>query len=235
MQRTQTQGALRAETMAGGMNIDVEIVAAYRALRAEGLIVGSAGNVSLRCGDAMLITPSGASAETLDATQLVTLPLDRADVKAVRPKPSSEWRFHRDIYIARPDAGAIVHTHAPYCTAFAMLRRAIPAAHYMIAAFGGPDVRCTDYAPYGTQDLSDLAVKGLIGRKAVLLGNHGMIVIGDDMADALARAIDLEALARTTHLALSLGAPVILPDEEIARTVERFKSYGRNAQETAKN
>jgi L-fuculose-phosphate aldolase len=96
-------------------------------------------------------------------------------------------------------------------------------------------VRCTDYAPYGTQELSDLAVSGLAERNAVLLGNHGMIVLGCDMAEAAARAVDLEALAKTTYLALALGSPIILPDEEIARTVERFKTYGRNAQRKAKS
>lgn len=215
--------------------VSAAIVAAYRALHAAGLIVGTAGNVSALDDDAMLITPSGADAETIEVGQIVSLGLDHDDVSQLRPKPSSEWRFHRDIYRARPDAGAIVHTHSTYCTAFAMLRRPIPAAHYMIAAFGGPNVRCTDYAPYGTQELSDLAVSGLAERNAVLLGNHGMIVLGCDMAEAAARAVDLEALAKTTYLALALGSPIILPDEEIARTVERFKTYGRNAQRKAKS
>ena len=112
-----------------------------------------------------------------------------------------------------------------------MLRQPIPAAHYMIAAFGGPDVRCTAYAPYGTQELSDLAVDGLRGRDAVLLGSHGMIVLGRDLTDALWRAVELETLARQVYLAQAIGRPVILDEDEIMRTVARFRSYGQRAQE----
>ena len=207
------------------------IAAAYRTLHAEGLVVGSAGNISARLGDDMLITPSGAAPTTADAATMVRLNL--ADDPTGRPglRPSSEWRFHRDIYRARADARAVVHTHSPYCTAFAMSRRPLPAAHYMMAAFGGSDVRCTDYAPYGTQDLSDLAVAGLDGRTAVLLGSHGMIVIGGHLGEATARAVELEAMAKTIWLAQALGQPVLLPEEEMQRTVERFKTYGRKAQD----
>lgn len=141
-------------------------------------------------------------------------------------RPSSEWRFHHDILCARPDVGAIVHTHAPYATALAMLHKPIPAAHYMIAAFGGPTVRCTDYAPFGTQELSDLVVAGLEGRHGVLLGSHGMIATGADLEQALWRAVELEALAKMYHLALLVGTPAILSDKEVAELVERFKSYG---------
>ena len=119
-----------------------------------------------------------------------------------------------------------VHTHATYATALSMLRREIPAAHYMIAAFGGPTIRCTDYAPYGTQALSELVVEGLRDRNGVLLGNHGMIVIGRDLDEAMWRAVELETLAKQFTIASLVGDPVILPDDEIMRTVERFSGYG---------
>lgn len=208
----------------------VELVSAYRALRDEGLVVGSAGNLSVRLGETMLITPSGCTPARADSATIVRMALAEETPHHGGLRPSSEWRFHRDIYLARGDAGAIVHTHAPYCTAFAIARRPLPSAHYMLAAFGGGDVRCTDYAPFGTQELSDIAVAGLAGRTAVLLGNHGMIVIGATIADAVAHAVELEALAKTIWLSQALGQPVLLPDDEMERMVERFKTYGRRAQ-----
>ncbi len=110
--------------------------------------------------------------------------------------PSSEWRIHLDIFKARPDAGALIHTHSLFATTLSMLRKPIPAAHYMIAAFGGPTIRCTDYAPFGTQDLSDLAVAGLEERTGVLLGSHGMVVMGATLDEAMWRAVELETLAK---------------------------------------
>jgi L-fuculose-phosphate aldolase len=205
------------------------VIAKARAMNALGLNEGTAGNVSVRQGDAMLITPSGAPYDSLTPAKIARMVLDGAGAWTGPLKPSSEWRFHLDIYRARPDAGAIVHTHATHCTAFAMLRRPLRATHYMIAAFGGPDVRCTDYAPYGTEALSTLAVEGLRDRNAVLLGSHGMIVIGRDADEALWRAVELETLARQTFIASQMGEPVVLPDDEITRTVERFKGYGLNA------
>jgi L-fuculose-phosphate aldolase len=196
-------------------------------LNGLGINQGTSGNLSARHGDFMLITPSGVAYDEMRPESIARMPLAAADGEWSGPlRPSSEWRFHRDIMRARPDVGAIVHTHAPYATALAMLRKPIPAAHYMIAAFGGPTIRCTDYAPFGTQQLSDLAVAGLEGRHGVLLGNHGMITTGATLEQALWRAVELEALAKMYHLALLVGTPAILADEEVANLVERFKSYG---------
>lgn len=209
------------------------VIAQARQMNALGVNQGASGNVSARHGEAMLITPSGVPYDTLTPKMIARVSLDDGDW--VGPlKPSSEWRFHLDILNARPEAGAVVHTHATHCTAFAMLREPLRATHYMIAAFGGPDVRCTDYAPYGTAELSDLAVEGLRDRTAVLLGSHGMITIGRDLDEAMARAVELEALAKQTWIARTMGRPVVLPDDEIARTVERFKSYGPAAASAAK-
>jgi L-fuculose-phosphate aldolase len=127
---------------------------------------------------------------------------------------------------ARPDIGAIVHCHPPYGPALAMLGNPILAAHCMIALFGGPVIECTPYAPYGAKELSDLVVAGLGDRHGVLLGNHGAIATGADLQGAMYRAMELEALARTYYLAIAVGRPAILSDEEIARIVERYRSYG---------
>jgi L-fuculose-phosphate aldolase len=144
-------------------------------------------------------------------------------------RASSEWRFHRDILRARSDVGAVVHTHAPYATVLSMLRRPIPASHYMIAAFGGAQVECTDYAPFGTQELSDLTLQGLGPRLGVLLGSHGMIAVGPDLRRAMWLAGELETLAKLHYLASLAGAPVILPEEETLALCERFSAYGPGA------
>jgi len=206
-----------------------DIITHARAMNASGLNQGTSGNISVRVGKAMLITPSGVAYDKLTPRMIARMSLDGDGAWSGPKKPSSEWRFHLDILCARPDAGAVVHTHATYCTAMSMLRRPLRATHYMIAAFGGPDVRCVDYAPYGTSELSERAVAGLRDRTAVLLGSHGMIVIGRDLDDAMWRAVELETLARQTWTASLAGDPVVLPDDEIMRTVERFKSYGLNA------
>ncbi len=209
------------------------IIDQARAMNAHGLNQGTSGNISARAGEAMLITPSGLPYDKLTPKMIARLRLDEGGAWTGPCKPSSEWRFHLDIFNARPDAGAIVHTHASYCAAFSMLRQPLRATHYMIAAFGGPDVRCVDYAPYGTQELSDLVIEGLRDRAGVLLGSHGMIVIGRDLDEAMWRAVELETLARQTWLARAIGEPVVLDDAEIMRTVERFKGYGLNAAEAA--
>ena len=204
-----------------------EIVAQCRRMNALGINQGTAGNLSARFGKAMLITPSAVPYEEMTPDQIALMPLD-GEYGAWRGKikPSSEWRFHLDIMRARPDVGAIVHTHAMYASILSILRKPIPAAHYMIAAFGGPTIRCTGYAPFGTKELSDLAVEGLEGRQGVLLGNHGMIACGTDLGQAMWRAVELETLARMYWSALAVGKPVILPDDEIGRIAERFRGYG---------
>ena len=203
------------------------LVAAAQELERLGLNHGSAGNLSLRAGTMALITPSGVPTGALTPETIACMPLSGVDGAWEGPlPPSSEWRFHLDILRARPDVNAVVHTHSPYATTLAVMRREIPAVHYMIAAFGGPTVHCVDYAPYGTQELSQLVLTGLEGRDGVLLANHGAIVTGADMRRALWRAVELENLARLFYLSLIGGGAVILNDAEIERTVERFKNYG---------
>jgi L-fuculose-phosphate aldolase len=209
-------------------DLRIGIIAQCRAMNALGLNQGMAGNISARLGDAMLITPSAIPYNLMRPDMLALMPLGgEYGAWSGRYKPSTEWRFHLDIMRARPDIGAVVHCHATYATALSMLHKPIPAAHYMIAIFGGPNVRCTAYAPYGTKELADLAVAGLDGRNGVLLGNHGMLAAGATLAEAMWRAGELETLAKMYYLALAAGRPVILSDDEVMRIVERFKSYGR--------
>jgi len=140
--------------------------------------------------------------------------------------PSTEWRFHLGILRARPEAAAVVHTHAAHCTALSILRREIPAVHYMIAAFGGPTIRCASYAVFGTEELAVAALEALRGRQACLLANHGMIVVGPTLPRAMWLAVELEALAKQYVLCLHAGEPVILTDAEVAQASARFADYG---------
>ena len=194
----------------------------------RGLNQGTAGNISLRFGPTMLITPSGMEPDQVTPGMIAAMPVKGEGWRGPR-KPSSEWRLHRDILRHRPDVGAVVHTHSLYATVLSTLHRPIPALHYMIASFNGPTIRCTPYAPFGTQALSDLIIEHLGDRHGVLLGNHGMVATGRDLAQAMWRAGELETLAKMAFLAGCAGTPVILPDEEIARTVERFADYGHTA------
>lgn len=208
-------------------DIRAAIVAQSKALNASGLNLGTAGNISVRAGADMLITPSAVPYELMRPEMVASMPILGEYGSWSGPlKPSTEWRFHLDVMRARPDVGAIVHFHPTYGCALAMLHKPILAAHYMIALFGGPVVKCVKYAPYGTKELSDLVVEGLGERNAVLLGNHGSLVAARDLNHAMYLARELENLAHTYYLAISAGRPAILSDDEVMRTVERFKSYG---------
>ena len=208
------------------------VIATARAMNALGINRGKSGNVSVRWRDAgfdgYLITPSGMPYSDIAADDIVAMPIDGdAEAAPARRLPSSEWRFHRDIYLARPDTGAIVHTHAPFATSLACLHRGIPAFHYMVAIAGGKDVRCAPYATFGTQALSDHAVAALEGRSACLLANHGLIAVGSKLSKALALAVEVETLAEMYWRALQVGAPVLLSDAELNDIVVRFRTYGQ--------
>ncbi len=204
-----------------------EVVAVYRELARRGMNAGSSGNVSLRSAGGMLITPSGCSADTLDADAVVSMTLAGAVDGA--GTPSSEWAMHAAIYLDFPQAGCIVHTHADACTALACLNEALPAFHYMVVRFGGDDVRCAPYVTFGTPDLARLAVQTLAGRSACLLANHGMIVHGPDAEQALTSAVLLETLCRQYLLARSAGPVRLLTAAEMQAAVERFTTYGGRA------
>lgn len=201
-----------------------DIIRACLAMDNKGINQGTSGNVSVRWGEGMLITPSGLPYATMAPEDIVFVGLD-GGTQGVHA-PSSEWRFHRDILAARPDVNAVVHAHPIYSTGLSILGKEIPGVHYMIAAAGGPTVRCAPYATYGTQALSNHALQALEGRLACLLANHGLIACGSSLAKALWLAVEMETLAHQYVVALSAGTPVILPDDELAHVAEKFKAYG---------
>jgi len=204
-----------------------EIISKSLWMNDSGLNQGTSGNISARYEDRMLITPSGIPYDTLEPESITSMPIDGEYGTWEGPfKPSSEWRFHLDILRARPEVNAVVHTHSIYATTLAMARRDVPAAHYMVAIFGGDSVRCSEYATYGTKELSDYALQALEGRNACLLANHGMLVTGPSLEKAMWLAQELETLCRQYYQALLIGGPVILSDENIADTMKTISSYG---------
>ena len=182
-----------------------------------------AGNASVRTEQGFLVTPSGIGVEHLTANSMVEV--NMAGQAICAGKPSSEWRFHRDIYQARPEVNAIVHTHSTFATSLACLRQDIPPFHYMIAVAGGNDIRCADYALFGTQALSDEAIAALKDRKACLLANHGMIAIGKSLEQAVDIALEVETLCEQYWRTLQVGQPHILSDKEMDEVFEQFKGY----------
>jgi len=204
-----------------------EIVAVAQAIDKAGFCPSKSGNVSARFRDGLLITPSGLPYAQTKPEDLIYLTLDGTVLSGGR-KPSSEWPFHVEIYKARPDAHAIVHTHSPRATALSCARRGIPAFHYMIALCGGADVRCADYATFGSPELAANAVRALEGRKAVLLANHGVIALGASLAGAHTIVAEVENLAGQYLDLLASGLePVILDEAEMARVSAKFAGYGK--------
>ena len=200
------------------------VVQACRQLSLAGLNQGTSGNVSLRRGDTVLVSPSAVRPEHLAAEDIAAMPLEGGGAWSGPLRPSTEWRFHLDILAARPEMGAVVHCHPPFATALAIARRPIPACHYMVALFGGADVRCAPYALFGSAALSGHAVAALAGRRACLLANHGIIVCAPTLSRALWLAEELETLAAQYVRSLPLG-PVLLSDAEIDAAVQAFEDY----------
>jgi L-fuculose-phosphate aldolase len=199
----------------------------YKAAAASGLIVGSSGNVSARTPGGMVITPSGGDPATVTAADLAGVGLDGTAPDGATP--SSEWAMHAAVYRVCPEAAFIVHTHADACTALACLGSGLPAFHYMVVQFGGPDVRCAPYVTFGTPELAEHAAEAIRGRSACLLANHGMIVCAATATEAFSRAVLLETLCRQYLLALSAGSPRLLTEQEMRDARERFKTYGPRA------
>jgi L-fuculose-phosphate aldolase len=196
-----------------------------RAMNASGINQGTSGNASARLApDRFVITPSGRAYDTMKPADLPVMAIDGRWAGTYRP--SSEWRFHRDIFAARPDVGAIVHAHSSFATALACLRLDVPAFHYMVAVGGGDSIRCAPYATFGTQELSDRALAALEGRKACLLANHGLIATGATPHKALALAIEVETLCGMYLRARAVSEPVRLSANEMARVIELFRTYG---------
>ena len=205
-----------------------DIIAVAQALDDAGLVPNKSGNVSCRSAGGFLITPAGVPYADLVPAGIVELPVHGAPGPA-GPRPSSEWRMHAAIYAARPDVAAVVHTHSPRATALACAGRGIPPFHYMIALAGG-DIRCVPYATFGTAELAAAAVRGLDGRRATLLSNHGVLAVGASLRAAHSVAVEVENLA-VQYLAMLAAdlEPVLLGEEELRRVIDKFSDYGRLA------
>lgn len=210
--------------------IRADIVARCKELDARGLNRGASGNVSARMGDTMLITPSAVPYTDLTPDMIATMPL-QGDYGAWEGpiKPSSEWRFHLDLMRVRPEINAVVHTHAEFSTILAIARKPIPAIHYMIAAFGGLEIPCADYACYGTAELSQAVLSALGSMNGCLMANHGMLTVGTDLTRATWLAFELEALAHQYFHVLQIGGGHILSADQIAEAAKGFASYGVQA------
>ena len=202
-----------------------EMVAICRRMNSSGINQGTAGNLSVRAGDGFLITPSSLPYDTMTPDDIVEMGFDGT---YVGPRPSSEWRFHRDILKERGDMNVVLHCHSVYATTLACHHKTIPSFHYMTGVAGGTTIRCAEYATFGTQALSDNALAALKDRKACLLGQHGQISLGTNMEGALWLAIEVETLSRIYVQALTLGEPPVLSDEEMGRVIDQMKrmSYG---------
>lgn len=202
-----------------------EMVAICRKMNSSGINQGTAGNLSLRAGKGFLITPSGLPYDTMTPDDIVEMDFDGTYVGR---RPSSEWRFHRDILKARDDIDVVLHCHSVYATTLACHHKTIPSFHYMTGVAGGTTIRCAEYATFGTQALSDNALVALKDRLACLLGQHGQISLGKNLEAALWLAIEVETLSRMYVQALTLGEPPVLSDEEMARVIEQMRrmSYG---------
>ena len=200
------------------------IVDACRRMNALGINQGTSGNISVRHGDGLLITPTGVPYEAMTPDQIVFMEMNGSH--AGDRRPSSEWRFHLDIMRSRNEVEAVVHAHPTYCTILAIMGLEIPPIHYMIAVAGGDSIRCSPYATYGTPELSQHALTALEGRFACLLGHHGMIAIGSSLAKAMWLAVEVETLARQYHGCLQIGQPPLLPKDEIERVRVKMAGYG---------
>lgn len=212
-------------TVSDNQALREKMVDICRRMNSTGINQGTAGNLSVRTASGFLITPSSLPYDIMTPDDLVEMDFDGSYLGR---RPSSEWRFHRDILKSRQDINVVLHCHSLYATTLACHHKTIPAFHYMVGVAGGTTVRCADYATFGTQALSDHALKALDGRFACLLGQHGQISLGKDLEQALWLAIEVETLSRMYVQVLTLGEPPILPDDEMARVLNQMKrmSYG---------
>ncbi|MEM8629607.1 MAG: class II aldolase/adducin family protein [Pseudomonadota bacterium] len=206
-----------------------DLIAHCQRMNALGINQGTSGNISLRNKRGFLISASGVPYDAMEPAHAVQMDLDGGYTGAVLP--SSEWRMHLDIYRSRPEASAVVHTHSPHATALACLREDVPAFHYMIGVTGGASLRCSAYASFGTEALSEAMLVALEDRRACLLGNHGMICFHDTLPKALALAVEVEALCQQYAIARQTGEPVILSDAEMTDILKRFGAYGKQPDE----
>ena len=188
------------------------------------------GNISLRAKednkDGYLITPSGKKYETLNPEDIIFMGFNEESEKNDSAnKPSSEWRFHRDIYVNKKDAQAIVHAHSPHATAVSSHGKSIPPFHYMIALAGGEDIKCAEYATFGTKDLSENIIKALQNRSACLMSNHGQVAFGKNLEEAFELVQEVENICHQYTITLKLGKPKILSLEEMKKVLNKARNY----------
>jgi L-ribulose-5-phosphate 4-epimerase len=200
-----------------------QIIATALRMNALAINRGTSGNVSARWKQGFLVTPSALPYENMRPADITYIDA-QGRPKGIR-NPSSEWRFHFDIYGHKENCQAVVHTHSSFATTLACLGMGVPAFHYMVAVAGGNDIRCAPYATFGTQALSDHAIQALEQRAACLLANHGMIATGSSLPNALALAVEVEALCEQYWRALQIRTPHLLSNEEMALVVKKFESY----------
>ena len=203
-----------------------QIIETAIAFNTSGLSVGTSGNLSVRTPQGYFITPTGIPYIQLKEADIVEMDL-KGNIIHGDLKPSSEWHFHQGIYQAREEINAIVHVHSDYATGIACTRQDIPAFHYMVAKAGGNSIRCAEYATFGSQALSENAVKALEDRRACLLANHGMIILGEDLDSAYKLAEEVENLAKQYYISKQLGEVVLLDDDEMDLNLKKFKTYGK--------
>lgn len=209
----------------GALALREELISTGRRMNGTGLNQGTSGNLSARVDGGFLLTPSGMDYDTLQPEDLVWMRLD--GTYEGRHEPSTEWRIHRDILATRPEVGGVLHAHSMFSTSLACLRRPIPAFHYMVTRAGGEDIRCADYATFGTEELSRHVLVALEGRLACLMANHGMVALGATLAGAYRLAVEVETLAAMYWRALQVGEPVLLESAEMQRVLEKFRTYGQ--------
>ena len=205
-----------------------EIIKFAQKLNSTNLSPLRSGNISLKAQknneEGFLITPSGKKYDSLKADDIVFVSLEgRYDEKGLQP--SSEWRFHKDIYLKKADAKAVVHAHSPHATAVSAHSKDIPAFHYMIALAGGDNIKCAKYATFGTQELSDNIIEALENRKACLMSNHGQVAYGDNLNSAFELAEEVENICHQYINAIKLGEPKILSSSEMDVILEKVKNY----------
>jgi L-fuculose-phosphate aldolase len=202
----------------------IEVIAIARRMTADGLVVGTSGNVSVRCGDLVAVTPSGVDYDELAVSDIPLVDLS-GEVVEGNLEPTSELPMHL-VAFRDHDAGAVVHTHSLYATALSLLRDDVPAVHYQLAEFGGT-VQVAEYADFGSDELAEAMSKALTGRHGCLLRNHGTLTLGKNLRQAYNRARQLEWLCQLWLTASRVGTPILLTDEELASAAEKFAHYGQ--------
>jgi len=203
-----------------------EVIKYAKMLNSRKLSALRSGNISARFQDGFLITPSGAKYSSLKNKDIVFVSL-KGKFDEKKGIPSSEWRFHQDIYLNKKEAKAIVHAHSNYATAISTHGKGIPAFHYMVAMAGGKDIKCAKYATYGTRELSKNILKALIGRKACLIANHGQIAFEENLPKAFELAEEVENISLQYITSLKLGKPRILSIKEMKKVLSKAKNYKR--------